>query len=507
VAAGRPPDDRHLIPRWRSVRRTVEAGEFQRLETPRVLTERQLEDLERTEHAWRVEQTVVAATEFLGACAVAGEPNRAKDAAELVRLSNDERLATLVQVSAGPMESDASPRSEPLRVYTIDEHFRTGIASAKRRLIQDPRDMVAWADSARRYTALGHTEQAAQALRVARALAPTSRYLLRVTARFLVHTGRPDAALRLLQSSPRTASDPWLMAASLSVASAGRIPLTGVSAARKILENDNFREIERSELAAELATVELASGADKKSRRLFERSMTDPTDNSLAQAEWASHRLQAFDLDLGTVDVPFASEATCRSAVEEGEWSIALAEAMKWLDDQPFDAAPAAHASYVAAVGLDDWESSSTAARLGLRANPEDATLRNNLAYALIEAGELAEASTILKGGAKEIRVPGEAIALQATQGLLEFRSGQHELGRDSYGKAIETARRAKERDIEAMARSMQLCEEIRIGQLGHALDLLKSLEKLNPQLRGAGVLRAVRRANELAAQTGLTGQ
>jgi Tfp pilus assembly protein PilF len=381
--------------------------------------------------------------------------------------------------------------------------FHSKIADSKRRVKRDPRNPIAWADMARRYTALGQFEQAQKALRIAGSLAPNSRYILRISSRFFVHIGDPAMASHLLRQSPRTTEDPWLMAALLSATSLAGRPLPGKNVARRILDSGRFEPIENSDLVSELGTLEMKAGDDRRARKLFRQSLVTPTDNSLAQVEWASHKLRSLDVQLDAFDVPFAAEAVALSAAQRGDWATALSESVRWLDDQPFDSDAAMHGSYVAAVGLEDWEQSRAIAEIGLRSNPTHPTLANNLAYALVEMGRLAEALAPLRTAALNVSEQPDRVAILATTGLLAFRQGDADSGRDLYRQSIELSKRLNDTDAETMARSMLLREEVRAGQLANALALLEALEKLAARVQDLGVLRCVERAAGLVESSG----
>jgi len=264
------------------------------------------------------------------------------------------------------------------------------------------------------------------------------------------------------------------------------------------VDDDNFRPIERAELVSEVATFDLRSGTDRKAKALFLRSLATPTDNSLAQVEWASRQMPSLAVPLDEIDVPFAAEARARSAAAGGDWEVALSEGRSWLDDQPFDTEAAIHASYVASVGLERWTVSAELAEIGLRARPGNVLLINNLAYALAELGKLNEAAEQLARA--DLRSAGKTdrVAVMATGGLLEYRLGRFADGRERYRAAIEFARRSGERDAETMATAMFIREEVLSGQpddLETALSVAKALDR---EVSDPGVRRCVERSSVL---------
>jgi Tfp pilus assembly protein PilF len=442
----------------------------------------------------------LAASEFVGTSLIVGEHERAVAAAEFIRDDANPAFQALASRTLGRV-SPPNPGglSQDFDLRKIQNTFRDNVAEAKLRVTRDPRNAIAWADLARRYTALGQIAQADKSLRIARALAPTSRYLLRSAARFLVHIGRPDEAVAVLQESPRTPDDPWLMSALLSVAATSKLPVRGVRNAHRIIDRGKFRPIEISELESELATMELQGGADRKARSLFRQSLNAPTDNSLAQIEWASHRLTTLEVEPEHMDVPFAAEALSRSAAQDGQWDTALRYGIEWMDDQPFDAQAAIYASYIATVGVDEWQTGVVLADFGLRANSSNLTLLNNMAYALIELGEYDRARGFLDRAIDATAEHSDRVALYATRGLLQFRLGHFDEGRRLYHQGIAYARSVRAVDSEAMARSMLIREEVTIG-IADALDpeTREFFARVAKQTKDPGVRRCIDRALSL---------
>ena len=180
---------------------------------------------------------------------------------------------------------------------------------------QTPRDPLAYLDLARRYAALGQMERAEAALRGALALAPDSRFVLRSASRFFVHARDPARAQDLLRRSPRTRTDPWLVAAEISAATVANQTSRLIKLGRDFVTRRSLPPLHLSELAGALGTLEMGDGNNKAARKLFTQAMTAPTDNSLAQAQWALPKLGLTDLpDAHSIPRAFEAEALGRSS-------------------------------------------------------------------------------------------------------------------------------------------------------------------------------------------------
>jgi tetratricopeptide (TPR) repeat protein len=133
-------------------------------------------------------------------------------------------------------------------------------------------------------------------------------------------------------------------------------------------------------------------------------------------------------------------------------------DGVEWLRDQPFSKRPAVFTSYVASL-IEDYEKSISILKKSLNANPDDPTLINNLAFALGSANRLDEAENALRqiDIAEMKGLP--AITLAATAGLLLFRSGSPDRGRDLYNLAISRASEQGIAKYRAMA-SLYLARE-----------------------------------------------
>jgi tetratricopeptide (TPR) repeat protein len=302
-------------------------------------------------------------------------------------------------------------------------------------------------DLARHYVTLGQTEKAEQAILRALQTHPDNRFILRAAARFFAHTGDFDRARYYLHRSPRTKIDPWLIATDIAVADAAGKTSRVATIGRALLKQGNLHPSQLTEVASALATLELDSGKTRQARQLFEQSLSAPNDNAIAQAEWATSKLGALQIDVKLLASPLSYEARALDAFSNAEWKNVMHETKEWLDDEPFSSRPVLLGSFVAAVALDQHNESARIVRQGLRANPNHFGLRNNLVFALACAGHLDEAQAEFLDISMQDAAQHERIALIATSGLIEFRLGRAEAGRVAYEKALALARASKDQD------------------------------------------------------------
>ena len=316
---------------------------------------------------------------------------------------------------------------------------------------------------ARLYEILGLPERAERAIRLALALAPNNRFVLRAASRLYVHQDDLDRAHDILRRTKVVRHDPWVLAAEIAVASAAGHTSRHVREAQRILKGQRFSPHDLAELYSAFGTLELEAGRSKQAKRSLLLSLDDPTDNALAQALWASKRLPAFHVDhrhLQTTLRPF--EARTLEAYGLGEWRRVLQESWKWLYDQPFSSRPAIFGSFAASVGLEDYEQSERIARVGLSANPNNFMLLNNLAFALAHGPNMGDAKDKFDGIETSRLSDQDRVVWLATKGFLQFRSGSPDAGRSHYRAAIDLAKQIKDDRRRAMALSFLAFEETR---------------------------------------------
>lgn len=325
------------------------------------------------------------------------------------------------------------------------------IRGAKDLLDLDPRNALRWAELARFYASLNQREHAERAMTTALALAPDSRFLLRAAARLNLHLGDPEKSHRLLERAGALRADPWLAAAEIAIAPLANKSSRLLKHGSRMLESGRFSPLSLSELASALGTEALESGKSKQARNLFRASMVEPTENAVAQTEWASRNGASVEFDPTVLEtIPDSHEASAWFSAETGETEAALENAWAWMREQPFASAPPIFGSHAAAVAKR-YDEAIKFGKAGLVANPTEFLLRNNLAFAHASKGETEEAERVLDELRSERLDRDENIVLLATRGLIEFRKGNASAGRALYQRSLDEATDPSVRAVAAL--------------------------------------------------------
>lgn len=430
---------RLLIPRWRSFEATVASGELgarKRVKIPAARAENETE-LVRRQQNWHQSPSVVTAAEFVESAIVWGVEESASSAAEFlvgVHGNVPPLLRWQSQQLLGRLHNELKPHTSP---GALTPHTSPG-APIRERLRENPDDAVLWVELALSQVISGADESARRSMRTAIQLAPNNRYVLRSAARLASHLHIPDYGYDLLRRSPSTEYDPWLMSA--EVAMAGRIGKRSVFLKRglAILDADSSDGFELSELAGAAATTFLDGEIPKKrARNLFKQSLAVPTDNAVAQAEWASQATGERFLDVNRVTVfQRAKEARAMHAYSVGDYRAALMASREWIAEEPFSGRAYATAA-AAANTMDDYATAISISQDGIKHDPRSASLRNSLVFALACSGKLREAEQALQETKSYSVDRVSELVAEANRGLIAFRRGQFENGEAMYNNAI----------------------------------------------------------------------
>ena len=466
------PEDRHrnVVPRLRSFITTLALGELDAPTRPvHVVDEQSLDSLERNIVAWHKNRTVPFAADVVSSAFVLNKTDAVRDAAEFL-LSPASQAPDAAKLIASKIVTPNDGKSVREKIVGSSvgvpsvADVRSTVHLLRQRVKDEPRNGLLWTELAREYALVGLYDKAERAMDVAVSLGRSNRFVLRSAARLYLHIGRPGKAYYVLTRSDATRYDPWLLSAEIAVASAVKRTSQHVMAARRMLKDDSIFVFHKNELASAVGTLELQNGKIKLARDLFKSALAAPTENSVAQVEWA-HRQQHIpgidvDLERMRIETPRSFEARAWDHLLNLRWQEAFDESFHWFYDQPFSSRPVVFGSFVGGCILEDFQNTERLVRYGLTANPDDAILLNNLAFIYATSGAVDSArKEFEKIKPEQVKEVSQEIAITATDGLLEFRSGNPSAGRTLYHKAIALATGEKFRTSRALA-SIYLAKE-----------------------------------------------
>ena len=452
-----PDRDRNTIPRWRLFRLAARLGELDS-DRDRLSHDNVSEKFLYSRFAdWEVHRTVGHAADLVGAAVTIGRATEAADVARFLLKKNRNNVTPwIIEIAERALGSRKNSSSQLL----TKGQKKQRISRLRSALRVENRDPIACVDLSWLYTSLGLHEKARRYMVIALGLAPNSRFVLRSSCRLYVHLNELDRAHDVVVRAERTRHDPWLLAAEIATSGALSTSPRFFKAARQVLKDKNHSPRHLSELASGLATLELGSGSIKKSQRLFGVSLEAPTENSVAQAAWASRHGARIRVDERHLGVPNTFEARSWTFFVQGKWSNVVEECQRWSDDQPFSSRPTVLGSFVSAVALEDYAKSEELATDGLMVSPQDFVLLNNLAFSQINLGKFDQArKTLSRIQYSSLSEPERAVKL-ATQGLLGFRTDKLDQGRKLYQDALEIATHESDRRLYASAIAFFAMEE-----------------------------------------------
>lgn len=239
------------------------------------------------------------------------------------------------------------------------------------------------------------------------------------------------------------------------------------------------------DLTAALGTLELENGKHKSARSLFQKAAIDPTENALAQLQWARERESSIDIPDRVWRTPNAYEAQAAEARLAVDWDSVLDFSEQWLMDQVFSSKPAIIGSF-ATFNLDQCRRAKILATAAIEISGDKRLLRNNRAVAGAYLGEF-ESSLRDVNAAKELEGDRQDPYLCATSGLLAYRCGAEELGERNYLAAISYFAGRGEHSSAALATLFYLREKLR-WQFAEALQIFEVVRHrfMGPKFRAA---------------------
>lgn len=479
---------RRVIPRWRPFNATPSDELVSATKTKHV------GKLSRATHdeslrQWKDSPSIKTAANLISGANLFGPGEEELNAAQFL-VSHGSRLPASVTKMARRLCGDTG-NSSPFEWMNNESRIRLDIRHLKRRLVTHPRDALAAMELARLYVLLGQSKAASANVERALIIAPENRYVLRSASRFFVHVKENEQALFYIRRSESRKYDPWVKSAEVALLDlldkspnvSGK-ELKHLAAPKKVPRS-------MSELIAGYATLELKNGTTRMAKKLFNSSLTNSTENALAQALWAKTNIDGLNLEVAGFETQqCAYEAAYLRAIEKRESLEALGAAHQWLVDEPFSVRPAISGSYVASLHLQDFDKAISFVDRGLVANPYEPTLMNNKLVALVMKGELQEARRMFEQ--LVVVAPKDEFdsILLAAEGLIAFKEGNAVRGRELYQKAALCARNEPGFARKLLSRVYWLECEILAGTIDRvtciqAIDSFeKAVKKFDPKER-----------------------
>jgi tetratricopeptide (TPR) repeat protein len=474
---------RRTVPRWRLWRDAVRLGDSDASVDLHLSKKPNPEDLIKAKFEWDKHRSLPFAGDFAGKAYALGLGATARDAAEFIlkaQSRTSEAARNLAGLILAEQTSDGNILSEPLQLNTEDRRCR--IKRLRTTLREFPRNPLACMNLAREYVVLGQPWAALAPVRMALALAPNSRFVLRSASRFFLHINDPEQAHNILRKSDRLKVDPWVSAAEIAVASAaGRSPFSA-KIGRQFIGSQNFSAFHVSELASALGTLEWEAGNISRVKRLFHHALQNPTENVVAQAGWLSRRIGNLGLTPHILETPMSYEARAWSNTLDGRWNESLNASELWLHDEPFAKRPAVFGSWVALTTAHDFEAAERLAQHGLKTHPREFLLLNNRSVALAYLGEASKAAEVFKDIPQADAEGDYKPTYLATMGLIQFRLGSVAEGRRLYRMSVAEANRRRDFRTAAWALLHFAREEFRCDPV-IAEELVKEARRSFPKL------------------------
>ncbi len=446
--------DRKIAPNWRSLEDTLLNGELNGVHDSDIALDWTHSSFSSVNNQWRNSGGIGAAADMVHAYMANHLPltdNVRSAASFILNRLQKENAPLLYHFSSRILREESINTTEKNEDVSdcftkkdIIQRFRTQVSTARKRLYENPRSAVRHLDLARAYMSLGEHDAAVRAIVDGVSLAPNNRYVTRCAVKCFLHLGDKERAFKILKQNNNYKDDPWLLAASLSVdlLRSSKV-VTDIKKVRRIIEDPLITRKSITELASTLATLEARQNSTKPKevRRLIRKSLLDPIDNSIAQAQWLRHKDSCFDVLIPNISSQFGYEYNTFKYESEGKYQEALLEAYKWMQDKPFSRRAVLECSNILGVYLKDYEKALEILEIGLMANPTAEDLLNNAAYLYARSNRLDEAIKKINIASK-CHIDSEVcnICLTATCGLIFLRSHNIELGKQYYEEAIRNA-------------------------------------------------------------------
>ena len=441
---------RNVIPNWRSYKKTGELGEFSdvHVNSP---SKGFVFPIDEYVESWRHNKSLANAGDLLSAAIMNCQKNDpdAIEAAKFVIGCKDEAPKALRRTAESllPQKQSSLIRQATINekldlVFEQEESLKLRIRTLKKAKDFCCYNPIAYCELARCYIILGKSDKAEEMMNIALHLAPNHRYVSRSAARLFLHLGDNDRAHYIISHNHWIIKAPWLMATEIGINTLNNRNSRYVKKGMELINSKNYSPFSISELASAIGSIEMMNGKRKSCRSYMNTALIDPNDNSLAQAQWLVSENKDLNLNFtNTGKIHAKSEADSIIAYDANRFDDALNSGIDWIEDMPFTKRPIQFASNMAYTYVKNYSAAIRILEFGLKSNPQDATLLNNLAYAFSLDNQpnkaLGALNKITKGYKSDDYLK---ICITATHGLAEYRSGHPREGEQLYLEAIKAA-------------------------------------------------------------------
>lgn len=322
---------------------------------------------------------------------------------------------------------------------------------------------LAWSDLSLYYAGSGHSEKARRAAAVALGLGKSNRFILRNVSHCFMYLGEPDRAVYILRHSELGNIDPWITSAEIAISESAGLKSKLIDYARDLTANDNLTYFARSELAAELGTIEYKNASTKKAKKLMKLALQDPSENALAQVEWFGRHSHS-GIHISNIDVEAPYEAETWHYYFDKKFKDSLKASKLWACFQPLSSLPVIQSSFLAITCLNDNKEAISIIENSLPVIRQNPTLINNYAVALAKLNKIEQAEQKLRCIDIDELSLHENLVLTATWGMISYKKSDPKYGEILYKQAIEGFERNEEPTSAAIAAYFWALEEKRIG-------------------------------------------
>lgn len=469
------PPKRKVIPNWRYFNNTANLGELKSYENLDLINE-DLYPIDEYINDWMDSKSIYRASDLISAAISNSQKNNPYviDAAKfLLTVPNK---TNPIQRQAAQFIIDATEENECNKsivrlqndaiekLKTASDIHKT-IHSLRILAHAYPYNPITYVDMARAYVIIGQKKKAEKLIRMALYLDPKNRFTARAAARFYIHIGDNERAADIIKQTGFSRYDPWLMASDISIAMMLGKRSGNIKRGEQMVFSNKYTAFSISELSSALGTVEIEDGTRKKSRELFNRSLIDPNDNSLAQAEWVIIASQLPITIHPYTTVKYNHESLVYKALENNDIKSSIYSAIDWICDMPFSLKPIMIGYDISTTFLRDYNLSSKILDVGLKSHPNDPWMLNNRAYVNARANNVIEAEKDME---KLERYNGTltdsmTVCKEATKGLIAYRNKDKKTGERLYQHAINLADKLKanSKEVKLKAKINMLREEL----------------------------------------------